>query len=109
MRTGLTLVEVIVALVVLEVAILGGLGVLALATRTMSLAEAFEIGVATAEGIADSLANGATAGGGSRPAGSGVVEWEVAGDGSYTVRYDAPVGPSVHVFGIVRMDATREP
>ena len=109
MRLGFTLVEVLVALVVLEVGVLGGLGVLALATRTMSLAEAFEIGVATAEGIADSLSSRATAGGGSRSAGSGVVEWEVAADGSYTVRYTAPTGPGVQVMGLVRMGATREP
>ncbi len=58
MRTsrGFTLLEVVVALLVLEVAVVGVVGALALASSTLTQAEVLERAVAEAQGVLDSLA-----------------------------------------------------
>jgi len=52
---GFTLVEVVVALLLLEVAVLGVVGTLVLARRTLTEAEALERAVTGVERVVDSL------------------------------------------------------
>lgn len=54
-RGGFTLVEVLIALLLLEVGVLGAVGILVLAGRTLTEAERTERAVAALEGVADSL------------------------------------------------------
>jgi prepilin-type N-terminal cleavage/methylation domain-containing protein len=79
MRRGFTLVEVLVALVVLEVGLLGVVGTLWLAAVTMSRAERTERGVAEVERVYDSLAAAELPGSGTREGVGGTLRWEVAG------------------------------
>jgi Tfp pilus assembly protein PilV len=55
-RTGLTLVEVVIALVILQVGVLGALSSLTLATRTLSNALLLETQIAELTTVLDSLA-----------------------------------------------------
>lgn len=76
MRKGFTLVEVLVALVLLEVGLLGVVGTLVLAARTLARAELEERGVAEVERVLDSLsAAGVSSGEGRSPVRGGEVRW----------------------------------
>lgn len=78
-RTGFTLVEILVAMVVLEVGLLGVVGTLWLAVRTLTEAETLERGVAVMEGVYDSLSGEASPTDGTRPSQPGLVRWQVVG------------------------------
>jgi type II secretory pathway pseudopilin PulG len=91
MSRGFTLLEVIVALLVLEIAIVGTVSTLLLASSTLARAEAIERIVATSEGLVDSLAHGAATGADSLRASWGRVVWVV--DSARNLRVTA-VGPS---------------
>lgn len=81
-RHGFTLVEVLVALVVLEVGLLGVVGSLTLAARLMTRAELIERGVAEVERAYDSLStSGARAGTATRIVDGGTLSWVVGEDG----------------------------
>lgn len=83
---GFTLVEVLVALVVLQVGLLGVVGTLLLASRTLGRAEVVEWAVAEVQRAADSLA-GTEPGGGRAASGPGELVWEVDGGGRIIVAY----------------------
>jgi hypothetical protein len=87
---GFTLVEVLVALVVVEVGLLGVLGSLILAARTLSRAELLERGTAEVHRAYDSLALGAVAGEGEREAPLGWLRWEVGAGGEAFVTFEFP-------------------
>ena len=74
---GFTLIEVVMALLVLEVGLLGVVGMFAAATSTMTRAETLERAVAEAQGVLDSLAVDGGAGGGARLFRGGEVSWSV--------------------------------
>lgn len=57
-RHGFTLVEVVVALIVLELGVLGVLGTLALASETLRRAERLERATSRVEALVDSLSAG---------------------------------------------------
>lgn len=78
-RAGFTLVEILVALVVLEVGLLGVVGTLWLAARTLTDAEILERGVTIMEGVYDSLSGERTPTDGARPSPPGQVRWRVQG------------------------------
>ncbi|HSW31859.1 MAG TPA: prepilin-type N-terminal cleavage/methylation domain-containing protein [Longimicrobiales bacterium] len=78
-RRGFTLVEVLVALVVFEVGLLGVVGTLWLAAATLARAERTERGVAQLERLYDSLASVAAPASGTLVAPSGTVRWRPAG------------------------------
>ncbi len=100
MRAGFTLVEVVVALLVLEVGILGAVGTLLLASRTLTRAEAVERGVLETESVLDSLERGAFSGPGVRDGEEGATSWALASDGSVRIRYvSRAFGPLVDVSG----------
>lgn len=104
MRRGYTLVEVIVALVLLEVGIMGAAGTMVLALRALVRAEHLERAVSALEGVVDSLRTDGARGAGVRPFAGGEVRWGepvehgllvVAVDpaGDTLVRVQAPAGP----------------
>jgi type II secretory pathway pseudopilin PulG len=77
---GFTLVEVLVALVLLEVGLMGVVGTLVLAARSLTRAELGERGVAAVEHVLDSLVTaGVTAGEGRVDVRGGEVVWRAAG------------------------------
>lgn len=59
-RRGFTLIEVVVALLVLEIGVLGTLGTLVVASETLRRAERLERATGHAEAILDSLRRGAS-------------------------------------------------
>jgi Tfp pilus assembly protein PilV len=77
MKAGFTLIEVLVSLLVMEVAALGVLGTLVLASETMRRAETLERAVARTEGVLDSLRGGVEAASGTRAFAGGEVRWTV--------------------------------
>ena len=83
---GFTLLEVVLALVILEVAVVGAVGTLTLASRNLGSAERLERAVAAAEGILDSLAGVADpqSGSGSYP-GFG-LSWSIDGERRIALR-----------------------
>lgn len=77
---GFTLVEVLVALVILEVGLLGVVGTLWLAASTLARAERIERGVAELERLHDSLALAGAPTSGEMVTPSGEARWWVGGD-----------------------------
>jgi type II secretory pathway pseudopilin PulG len=90
MKAGFTLVEVLVALVVVEVGLLGVLGSLILAARTLSRAEILERGTAEVHRVYDSLSAGAFAGAGELEVPPGWVQWTVGAGGEALVTFELP-------------------
>ncbi len=86
MRRGFTLIEVVVALIVLEIAMVGVAGMLELGSSTLARAEALESAVAVAEGALDSLRQATIVEPGVRSFGGGDIVWSVADDGALIVR-----------------------
>jgi len=82
MSRGFTLLEVVVALLLLELAVASALGTLTVASRQLAEAERMERVVTEAEGILDSLAGVVSAEGGSRDVYGGVIEWTIGADGT---------------------------
>lgn len=91
-RSGFTLLEVVIALLVLEVAAVGVVGALVLASSTLSRAEALELQVAATEGVLDSLARSSSAGADSIRTPTGAVSWVVDDSARVRVRAFDPHG-----------------
>jgi Tfp pilus assembly protein PilV len=86
-RSGFTLLEVVVALLVLEVAVVGLVSSLVLASATFTRAESLERAVATAEGVLDSLAATTSIVADSlRHSGGGTVKWSVDDSGRVSLQ-----------------------
>ena len=92
MKAGFTLLEVVVALLVLEVSVVGAVGMLVLASSTLSRAERLERATATAEGVLDSLARGTSPGSGSVASDAGEISWTVDDSGRVSLTALAPSG-----------------
>lgn len=78
-RDGFTLAEVVAALLVLEVGILGAAALVVTARRTQAAAIVAERSVALVAEVADSLAGAGFGGPGERATAWGVVRWLDAG------------------------------
>lgn len=103
-RAGFTLVEVVVALLILDVGLLGAMGLIVLAQRTLAEADLVERGVADLEGVLDSLGWAAQPGGGARDVQAGRIEWSVGADGTLGLRFEPRAGGRVlEVSGRVRV------
>lgn len=97
MRRGFTLIEVVMALLVLEVAVIGVLGSLMLASRTARRAEQLERLVQHVESTLDSLRHGARVGDDSVSHPEGRIGWSVEPDGTLTLIADGAEGVVVEV------------
>jgi type II secretory pathway pseudopilin PulG len=75
MKRGFSLIELVVALVVLELAVTGIAGILAAAGRAFADAERLERAIEAAEWVADSLTSEGMSGVGAVPFPGGVVGW----------------------------------
>jgi len=82
---GFTLVEVVVALLLLEVVVLGGVGLLAVSSATLTAAEELERAVGLAEGVLDSLSSAPVREDGAASYRGGEVRWSVGTDGATLV------------------------
>ncbi len=97
-RGGFTLVEILVALVVLEVGLLGVVGTLVLAARTLTRAELEEAGTADVERVFDSLVAGrVTSGEGTVPSRWGEVRWTATAGGSLRLVFGSPIDTALVV------------
>jgi type II secretory pathway pseudopilin PulG len=83
---GFTLLEVVVALLLLELAVAGSLGTLTVASRTLAEAEQLERAVTEVEGVLDSLAGEPDAATGARPTPGGEIEWTIEESGRIVLR-----------------------
>lgn len=89
-RSGFTLVEILVALVVLQLGLLGVAGTLVLASRVLTRARDLEWAVHEVRSVADSLGRFGMAGGGERALDFGRVAWTgTPGSGTVEVRIQA--------------------
>jgi prepilin-type N-terminal cleavage/methylation domain-containing protein len=95
MRRGFTLIEVIIALLILEVAMVGVVGAFVLASSTLTRAEVVELQTAAAEGVLDSLARAGAPGADSMRSATGGIAWSVDDSGSVTLRATDPHGSVV--------------
>ncbi len=93
-RVGFSLVEVLVALVVFEVGVLGVLAMTLQAQRTFLAAAALESGSRAAEWVADSLSFAGWGGPGSVEIEEGSILWTREADGFITVSFQGPSGAS---------------
>lgn len=96
---GFTLVEVLVAVVVLEVGLLGVVGTLVLAARELGEARRLERVVAALEVVYDSLRAVGEAGSGDRQLDGGVLAWEAGAGGALRVEYRREGRVVVEVHG----------
>lgn len=101
-KDGLTLAEVLVALVIAELAVLGAIAIAAAAIQRMNRASTLEQTLTRAHSIWDSLSWSATAGPGADSAGPGVISWTVAADGSFIIVSRVPLADSFVVRGARR-------
>ena len=92
MNRGFTLLEVVVSLLLLQVAVVGAVGTLAVASRNLAEAELMERAVLGAEGVLDSLRGVAGATDGSRVVDPGGLEWSVDTLGGVTLYATHPDG-----------------
>ncbi len=81
MSRGFTLVEVVVALILLEIGVLAAAGTLVLASRALGRAERIERAVAALELVADSIGAAGSGADGARPFPGGRVLWGWRGAG----------------------------
>lgn len=96
---GFTLVEVLVALVVLEVGLMGVVGTLLLAAGTLTRARRTDEATAALERIYDSLTVGGVAAGSGRVVLDGAeVRWTATGSGRLTLRYRVPPDSTVQIL-----------
>ncbi len=99
---GFTLVEILIAVVLLEVGLLAVVGTSVLARRVLTQAEIVERGVAEVERTYDSLAQGWTVGGDLRSGSAGWVRWFVSEAGYVQVDFGLqPDSPLVRVDGVL--------
>lgn len=101
MRRGFTLLEVVIALLVLELVAMGAVGLLVLASSTLARAEQLERAVALTEGMLDSLAQTRVRADGAASYGPGEVRWSLAPDGVASLIATGPLGDTLFEVGAV--------
>ena len=106
MRSGFSLIEVMIALVVFMVGLLGAVGMTLQAQRTLEKAEALDAASRAVATVADSLFLNGWSGAGARMADRGEVRWSRRAGGVVTVTYDGGSRPVSRV-GLV-LEESRE-
>ena len=87
MSHGLTLVEVVIALVIVQIGVLGALSSLTLATRTLSEADRLETQIVEMTTALDSLAMVPNPNSGERLSAGGTIRWSTR-DGALLVWHE---------------------
>lgn len=95
MKRGFTLLEIVVALVVLELAVVGAAGLFVLASATLARAERIERAAALAEGVLDSLALERSPIAGEASRAGGRVRWSVGPEGEVVLVALGSVGDTL--------------
>ena len=85
MKRGFTLVEVLVALLIVEIGLMGALGLMVLGSRALTDAVEKERALSAFEAVADSLAWAPAATTGTRVEPWGVLRWSVGDSGSIRI------------------------
>jgi len=93
-RDGFSLVEVLVALVVFEVGLLGALAMTLQAQKTLLAAVALESASRAVEWVADSLSFAGWGGPGSTETEVGSIRWTREADGLVTIEFQGNLGAS---------------
>jgi len=106
MRSGFSLIEVMIALVVFMVGLLGAVGMTLQAQRTLEKAEALDAASRAVATVADSLFLNGWSGAGARMVDRGEVRWSSRAGGVVTVTYDGGSRPVSRV-GLV-LEESRE-
>jgi type II secretory pathway pseudopilin PulG len=88
MSRGFTLLEVVIALLLIEVAVVAAVGTLTMASRVLGEAERIERAVAAAEGTLDSLGGVAYPESGTRTFDGGTLQWSMETERVVGVRAD---------------------
>jgi len=101
LRQGFTLLEVVVALLLLEVGVIGALGMLTLSSRALGRAERLERAVAEAEGVLDSLAGSIPSDDGARAYDGGELRWSLLSGGEIHLVAVGPSGDTLLEVGSV--------
>ncbi len=99
MRRGFTLVEVLVALAILEIGLVGAAGTLLAARRALTAAERLHRATQTAADVVDSLLAVGGSGSGQRDGEWGRVRWSAAGEG-LDLLAETPAGAPLFVWWI---------
>ncbi len=97
MRDGFSLMEVMIALVVFVVGLLGAVGMTLQAQRTLEKARALDTAARVVATVADSLFLNGWSGAGARMADRGEVRWSSQAGGVVTVTYDGGSRPVLRV------------
>ncbi len=97
---GFSLVEVLVALVVLQIGLLGVAGIMRLAVAELAVARRVEAAQWAASAMADSLVAGRVAAGGARDESWGTLRWAAVGPG---VLVEGVRDPSADVAPMTRI------
>ena len=92
---GFTLLEVVVALLVLEIAVIGAVGTLVLAAATLGRAERLERAAARAEGVLDSLARASAPSDGAASYRAGQLRWTAGPAGEVRLVATGPTGDTL--------------
>lgn len=95
MRRGFTLLEIVIALLVLELAVIGAVGLFVLASATLVRAERIERAAALAEGVLDSLVLERSPVAGEAIHGGGHVRWKVGPEGELSLFALGPAGDTL--------------
>jgi len=95
MIRGFTLLEVVVALLLLEVAVVGAAGTLLVASSTLQRAERMERASTAAEGVLDSLRSASRLESGARVHDDGRIRWLVDEEGAVSLWVVSGVGDSL--------------
>ena len=98
---GFTLLEVVVALLVLALAVLGAVGIVVIASATLGRADRLERAVALAESVLDSLGAVASPADGAASYGPGEVLWRLEAEGGVTLVATGPEGDTLFTVASV--------
>jgi len=90
--TGFTLVEVVLALIVFEVGMLGVVSMVVIAARSLSRAEWLERSLTLAYAVIDSLSLEGAPGAGERTHAAGSISWILGIDGNLSLESIGPDG-----------------
>ena len=98
---GFTLLEVVIALLVVELAVIAGAGVLVLASTTLTRAERLQRAIASAEAVLDTVVASPVPSGGIAAFVGGELRWQVEESGEVVLRAVESTGDTLFAIGAI--------